>query len=96
MVLHYSQGHEESVGQFRFDLSLEKLHLQGAQHISVGLRRYKRCRYVSCIVIGTPVIDDSKGTKWVEFDLHLDNILEWWINDWETLVARNEPRIAMR
>lgn len=86
MQLEYIGGHRACVGQFRFDMDLRTIRVDGARALYIGSRATKqRFKYVADVT-ATPPADDGGELIWTGF--HWDEKLEWWFSSRHCIIRK--------
>lgn len=86
MQLGYIGGHRACVGQFRFDMVLRTIRVEGTETLYIGSRRTKlRFMYVASVTVAPPA-DDGGELAWTDF--HGEGKLEWWFSSRHSIVRK--------
>lgn len=90
MLLHYVDGHRESVGQYRLDWSIEPITVGETDRLYIcGKRTKKSWGYVATVAAGPP-LNRAEGC-WL--DVAQTGLLEWWFSSRHSVLCYNNTRL---
>ncbi|KAG5766485.1 hypothetical protein H9Q72_005450 [Fusarium xylarioides] len=90
MLLYYTDGHRESVGQFRLDWSIESITVREMDRLYIcGKRTKQNWGYVAAATTRPP-LNQAEGC-WL--DVAQAGLLEWWFSSRHSVLFYNNSRL---
>lgn len=90
MLLHYADGHRESIGQFRLDWAVEPIMVAKLEKLYFcGKRTKKSWGYVAHVTTEPPA--SRARSSWLDVDQA--GTLEWWFSTRHSVLFYNNIRL---
>lgn len=83
MQLRYAGGHRDCVGQFRFDMDLEKIQVDEGRDLHIGSQRTKE-RFLYVVEVTMDSSPNWGELAWIH--IQKDANLEWWFSSRHCIV----------